>query len=297
MYKVADDIGHLYFTDCDNRLFVGQSLEGIVNYWETYKRVNNRLVKIDCFEDIMNLVREEYLCDVIKAVRFYIPRIDAKYPLECRALQFFDNGDTIMFCNDPWYFPTLMTLVDKDIFKNNVVLTHDDYDKLSYFYETYHGENFNEDRLLEIRHGEIEIRLHNSFSSALYDSKDALKMLQILIGGKIKSEVCGRANTNAENWTWAHVRRAMTRIGCFGKKPEDKSEEYWEDYAVSDSDFGHAIHSCDTTIPYSNVRTQCINHKNKRGDSDENIVLSICEYLKPIQNIIDSVHNSYSTDN
>lgn len=120
------------------------------------------------------------------------------------------------------------------------------------------------------------------FCPAIIQSTEATYLLREIVQGKIRSEVCGRAKRNSENWTWAHVRRAMVRSGFFGPCPEGKVQSIWEDQAISDTDFGHAIHSCDTSITATSVKTQCINHKNKHENYDDNIVQKIFEYLKTV---------------
>lgn len=128
--------------------------------------------------------------------------------------------------------------------------------------------------------------LDKSFCSALFNSVKGTSELRNIVQGKIVKEVCGRAKKNSENWTWAHVRRAMVRCGFFGECPEGKKPQWWEDNAISDKDFGHAINSCAPDITAARVKTQCINHKDKHAICDENIVTRICEYLQPVVYII-----------
>lgn len=69
--------------------------------------------------------------------------------------------------------------------------------------------------------------LDKSFCSDLFVSHDATMLLREIVQGKIKEECVGRAAKNNENWTWAHVRRAMVRCGFFGSLPEGKAQEWW----------------------------------------------------------------------
>lgn len=123
-------------------------------------------------------------------------------------------------------------------------------------------------------------------------SERATAELKKIVSGKIKEEVCGRAKKNTENWTWSHVRRAMAKMGFFGKIPENrlKTIAERENDMVSDKEFGYAINICDRSITPGSVKTQCINHDKKMNTKEiveENIVRRICEYLQPIQDIID----------
>lgn len=128
--------------------------------------------------------------------------------------------------------------------------------------------------------------LSKLFCCTLFESTEATRLLRSIVHDKVKGEVCGRAEHNCENWTWAHVRRAMVRSGFFGIKPENKTQEAWENEAISDTDFGKVINSCDATITPGSVKTSCDRGKKKRGICDENIVKRICEYLEPIAIII-----------
>lgn len=128
--------------------------------------------------------------------------------------------------------------------------------------------------------------LSKLFCTPLFESDEATRLLKSIVHEKIKGEVCGRAEHNSENWTWAHVRRAMVRSGFFGTKPENKKQKSWEDEAITDTDFGKAINSCDATISPGSIKTSCVRGKNKKEICDENIVKRICEYLKPVVNII-----------
>lgn len=131
-----------------------------------------------------------------------------------------------------------------------------------------------------------EVLLNKSFCPALFNSSHATDLLRQIVHEKIKDETCGRAPRNNENWTWAHVRRAMVRCGFFGECPKLMPQDKWEDMALSDTDFGYAINSCDQTISPQSVKTQCTNHKDKHGTCDENIVSRICEYLQPIIKVL-----------
>lgn len=125
------------------------------------------------------------------------------------------------------------------------------------------------------------------FISAIYDSAEATSELRNIIRKDIKVRVAGRGETNSENWTWAHVRRAMCRMGFFGAKDNSKSQEYWEDHCLSDTEFGKAIASCDNTINFSMVKESCKRNKTKPHDqTNENIVNRICEYLMTMRRFL-----------
>lgn len=132
-----------------------------------------------------------------------------------------------------------------------------------------------------------EILMDKTVCSKLFLNEPASRKLCKIVKGKIKEETQKNSEVRAENWTWAHVRRAMVRSGFFGNCPEGKTQEYWEDNAVSDTKFGRFIGKCDKMIDYTIVKSSCTRNKNKHEQSDENIVIRICSYLEPVKALIE----------